>query len=74
MSVFSRAEIVEMIENYAAAEKAIMKGQAYSINGRSLTRVPLSDIREARQEWESRLNSYDVSKRGGNANFSLSTW
>lgn len=63
-----------MIQLYVKAEKAVLTGQSYTISGRSLTRANLSDIRDARQEWEQRLVDYDVRKRGGNSSSSVATW
>lgn len=74
MSVLSRADMVKMIKKYIEAEQAIITGQSYTIGNRSLTRANLSEIRDARQEWEQRLDNYDIRQRGGNHNSSVATW
>jgi len=42
----------DMLNQYIAAEKAVLQGQAYTIGNRSLTRANLNAIREGRKEWE----------------------
>lgn len=70
----TRQDILEMIDAYNKAEIAALKGKSYSINGRSLTRNDLSEIREGRQEWEQRLASYDMRQRGGSNLTSVADW
>ena len=67
----TRTEILDMISAYSKAELAVLKGQSYSINGRSLSRSNLAEIREGRQEWEQRLSDHDARLRGGNSLYSL---
>ena len=68
------AQIQEMIDLYVEAEKAILTGQSYSIGNRSLTRANLTEIRNARSEWEQRLVNLTIKTRGGNPNYSVSTF
>lgn len=68
----TRTQITEMIAAYNAAELAVLKGKSYTINGRSLTRADLPDIREGRQEWEQKLASHDVREKGGSTIYALS--
>lgn len=68
----TRTEISDMLAAYVAAEIAVLKGKSYTINGRSLSRVDLPDIREGRQEWEQKLAAYDVRARGGSSSYALS--
>jgi hypothetical protein len=68
------AQIQEMIDLYVEAEKAILTGQSYSIGNRSLTRANLTEIRNARSEWEQRLVNLTIKNRGGNPNYSVSTF
>jgi hypothetical protein len=63
-----------MIDLYVEAEKAILTGQSYSIGNRSLTRANLTEIRNARSEWEQRLVNLTIKNRGGNPNYSVSTF
>ena len=60
----TQAQIQEMIDSYIKAEQAVLKGKAYTINGRSLTRANLPEIREGRQEWERRLQAAKSGGRG----------
>ncbi len=71
---YTRTEILSMIEEYKAAELAVLKNKSYTINGRSLSRADLPDIREGRQEWEQRLAEYDVRRRGGSGLYSVSSF
>lgn len=50
MSLFTRAELQEMIAQWKAAYKAAATGKSYSIGSRTLTRYDLSEIR-AQLEW-----------------------
>lgn len=49
------AHIQEMYDLYVNAEKAILKGQSYSIGDRTLTRADLKDIVSSRKEWGAQL-------------------
>ena len=64
-------EIQEIIDEYVKAERATLKGKAYTINGRSLTRENLAEIREGRQEWEQKLSSAAARSAGTNNHYSL---
>lgn len=70
----TRQEIVDMIDLYTKAEKAVLSGQSYSISGRSLTRADIAQIRKGRHEWEQKLASHDMRSRGGTNNHSLASW
>jgi len=70
----TKAQIQEMIALYLKAEKAILTGQSYSIAGRSLTRANLSEVRQARNDWEQRLSNLEIRSRGGNSSYSVSTF
>ena len=74
MGLYSRQQLVEMVDLYVEAEKAVLAGQSYIIKNRSLTRANLQEIRNARQEWEQRLLNYDVSSGGGSSNYSVSNF
>lgn len=54
----------EMYQLYLNAEKKILQGQSYSINGRSLTRANLSEIVANRQKWERKMLAEKSSGRG----------
>lgn len=72
--LYTRQQIVEMVNAYTEAEKAVLTGQSYTIKNRSLTRANLNDIRDARQEWEQRLINFDISAGGGSSNYSVSSF
>lgn len=46
----------EMIALYIAAEKAVLTGRTYTIDGQSLGREDLDKIRKGREYWEEELN------------------
>lgn len=54
----------EMITLYTEAEKAVLLGKSYEINGRKLTRENLSEIVKGRQEWERRQRAENNAGRG----------
>lgn len=60
----TRAEILEMIAAYNAAEVAVLKKQSYTINGRSMSHADLEKIRAGRREWETKLKALDNRSRG----------
>ena len=47
----------EMLNLYIEAEKAVLSGKEYMMNGRRLVREDLNMIREGRQEWERKVNA-----------------
>lgn len=61
----------DMLDLYVAAEKAVLRNQSYTINGRSLTRADLPEIRAGRQEWERKVAAEQASSKGGSAAFSV---
>lgn len=46
------------------AELAVSTGQAYSINGRSLTRVHISEIRQQVVYWQNKVAMLQNGRRG----------
>ncbi len=64
-------DIQDIIDDYIKAERAVLKGKAYTIAGRSLSRENLSEIREGRQEWEQKLVSQSARQLGQNSNYSM---
>lgn len=70
----TRAQIQEMVDLYIGAEKAVLTGQSYSIGNRSLTRSNLTEIRNARSDWENRLANFDLRSRGANHHYAVSTF
>ena len=61
----------EMRDLYIAAEKAVLRNQSYSLNGRSLTRANLPDIVAGRKEWEEKVAAENSSSQGGSSLYSV---
>lgn len=59
----------EMIALYNEAERKVLKGQAYSIDGTTFTRANLSELRNGRQEWERKLRAEQARTLGGSSIF-----
>ena len=53
----------EMHDLWIKAEKAILSGQAYSYNGRELTRVNMSYVRKNMAYWERKVKELETSSR-----------
>lgn len=64
----------EMVEFYTEAEMKVLRGQSVSINGRTMTRADLSEIRDGRHEWERRAAADARAKRGARNGYSLATF
>ena len=61
----------DMVDLYVAAEKAVLRNQSYTLNGRSLTRADLPDIRAGRAEWEAKVAAETAKTRGGSSLYSV---
>jgi len=61
------SEATDMLALYISAEKAVLKGQSYTIGSRSLTRANLPEIRTGRQEWESKVRGEQSRNQGGSS-------
>lgn len=55
----SKEDAQAMYDMYFAAEQAVLKGQSYTIGGRSLTRSDLTKIQEGRKYWADQLSLID---------------
>lgn len=62
----------EMVDLYVAAEKAVLLGKTFTMNGRTLSMENLTEIREGRKEWERKERGEVSSSRRGD--FSLATF
>lgn len=60
----TRDEILEMINHYKEAEKAVLMNKRYRIGTREFEREDLGAIRKGRQEWEYRLKLFDNGGKG----------
>lgn len=47
----------EMLAKYLAAEAAVLQGKEGRLDGRTLRREDLAEIRKGRAEWEARVNA-----------------
>lgn len=68
------SEATDMLAAYAAAEKAVLKNQSYSLAGTTLTRANLSEIRKGRSYWQQRVNAENASSQGGSRLYSVADW
>jgi len=64
MGAFTLTEAREMLTLYINAEKAILKGQSYSIGDRSLTRADLKDVVAERKYWEQEVTRLAAGRTG----------
>jgi hypothetical protein len=62
MAGITSAEAQAQLTAWLAASTAVASGQAYSINGRSLTRANAKEIREMIKFWDGQVKSLS---RGG---------
>ena len=65
------SQATDMLALYIAAEKAVLTGQSYTINGRTLTRANLTEITKNRAYWQAMVNKEQATTLGGNSNYSL---
>lgn len=61
----------DMLALYIQAEKDVLKGKSVSVNGRSMTRENLQEIRAGRKEWQQRVDSETAASQGGSSSHSL---
>lgn len=54
MAGLTLAQAEARLQQYLAAEEAVLTGQSYTIAGRSLTRADLADIQKGIEIWNSR--------------------
>jgi len=55
----------DMLQSYIDAEVAILGGQEMRLNGRSLTRADLAEVRKGRAEWQRTVNTETRIANGG---------
>jgi hypothetical protein len=60
-----------MLQLYIKAERAVLSGQSFTLNGRSLSRANLSEIREGRREWERKVAGESARSGGGSSLYSV---
>lgn len=54
------------LDEWVAADSAVSSGQSYSIDGRSLTRANVADIRDQITYWNNQVNSLTAKAAGNN--------
>ena len=57
----------DLLQKYIDAEAAILGGQQMSLNGRSLTRADLAEVRAGRKEWQRTVDSENRISKGGSS-------
>lgn len=55
----------QMLDNYIAAETAILSGQSYRFGERMLTRANLIEVQAGRREWQAIVNAEQRIAIGG---------
>jgi len=65
MAIFSKEICAQRLKIWLAAEEAIATGQRYQIEGRSLTRADLYDVRKELEYWAGRLAEAEAEERHG---------
>ena len=65
------SEATIMLAEYKAAESKALAGQSYTINGRSLTRANLTEIRKGRAHWKGIVNKESATSQGGSSLYSV---
>ena len=65
MAVFSKELCRQRLNIWLAAEEAVATGQRYQIEGRSLTRADLYDVRKEVAFWAGRLAEAENEEQSG---------
>lgn len=65
------SEATEMRALYLQAEKDVLKGKSVSVNGRSMTRENLSEIREGFRYWDQKVQAENARSGGGSSTYSV---
>lgn len=68
MAVFSKELCKQRLKIWLAAEEAIATGQRYQIEGRSLTRADLYDVRKELEYWAGKLAEAENEEQYGGRN------
>lgn len=64
MAGITLASAEARLQEYLDAESKVLSGQSYSLQGRSLTRANLSEIREGIKVWDERCKELGAKARG----------
>lgn len=57
----------DMLQRYIDAEVAILSGQEMRLNGRSLTRADLAEVRKGRADWQRTVDTETRINNGGSS-------
>lgn len=68
MALFSKEFCKQRLKIWLAAEEAIATGQRYQIEGRSLTRADLYDVRKEMEYWAGKLAEAENEEQHGGRN------
>ena len=68
MAIFSKELCRQRLKIWLAAEEAIATGQRYQIEGRSLTRADLYDVRKELEYWAGKLAEAEAAEQRGGRN------
>ncbi|HDU2647195.1 TPA: hypothetical protein ACNJ5F_001670 [Yersinia enterocolitica] len=60
----NQSEIESMLQDYIAAEKAVLAGKSITLGAQSMTMENLSEIRKGRESLERRLRNLITARRG----------
>ncbi len=61
----------DMLDLYISAEKDVLSGKEFTLNGRGLKRENLAEIRAGRDEWQAKVNAESAGTKGGSSLYSL---
>lgn len=61
----------DMLALYIQAEQDALTGKSVSINGRSLTRQNLNEIREGVEYWQAKVDAETAASSGGSSLYSV---
>jgi len=59
------AQAQAKLDEYLAAETAILSGQRYTIGGRSLDRAQIQFVQQGIEIWDARVKKLSVNSSGG---------
>jgi len=65
MATFSVSYCTQMVAEYKSALSTVLRGQSYSIGGRSLTRANLSEIQSGLEYWNDQLATAEEAGASG---------
>jgi len=57
----------DMLDLYIKAEKAVLSNQSYTVDGQSVTKANLTEIRKGKNQWQRVVNSEMAASQGGSS-------